>query len=346
MKNVPLGPSTKTILKDLRGLILAARQEAARAVNSTLVTLYWRIGKRICEDILGGKRAKYGRQIVHALSAQLTAEFGSGFGKRNLFNMIRFAQAFPDEKIVSALRRELGWTHFKRIIYLDDPLKRDFYAEMCRLERWSTRTLEKKIGGMLFERTAISRKPAKLVQMELKQLRAKDKLTPDIVFHDPYILDFLGLKDGFQEKDLEAAILREMESFLLEMGIGFTFVERQKRISVDSEDYYLDLLLYHRKLKCLVAIELKLDKFKAAYKGQMELYLRWLEKNEVQIGEARPIGLILCAGKAKEHVELLQLGKSGIRVASYLTELPPRKILQAKLRDMVHLTRLRLKGSN
>jgi len=204
------------------------------------------------------------------------------------------------------------------------------------------RILEKKISGMLFERTALSKKPAKLAKQELAALREEDKLTPDLVFRDPYFLDFLGLKDTYSEKDLEAAILRELETFILELGVGFTFVARQKRITVDHEDYYLDLLFYHRKLRRLVAIELKLDKFKAAHKGQMELYLRWLEKYEKQPGEKSPIGLILCADKSEEHVKLLQLSKSGIRVAAYLTELPPRKLLQQKLHEAIMLAKARL----
>lgn len=214
---------------------------------------------------------------------------------------------------------------------MNDSLKREFYAEMCRLERWSTRTLEKKISGMLYERTAISKKPESVIRYELDTLRASDQLTPDLVFKDPYILDFLGLKDRYLEKDLEDAILREIEGFILELGTGFSFVARQKRIQVDHDDYYLDLLFFHRGLRRLVAIELKLGEFKPADKGQMELYLRWLQKYDTKPGEDSPIGLILCAGKKHETVELLELEKSGIRVAEYMTELPPQTVLQEKL---------------
>lgn len=249
---------------------------------------------------------------------------------------------FQDAKIVQTLSGQLGWSHFIELISMTDALKRDFYAEMCRLERWSVRVLREKIGGMLYERTALSRKPAKLAALELKKLRDEDKLSPDLVFRDPYFLDFLGLKGAYQEKDLEAAILREMEAFILEMGVGFTFVARQKRMQVGGNDYYLDLLFYHRKLKRLVAIELKLDKFKPEFKGQMELYLRWLEKHEQEPDEAPPIGLILCAVKNHEEVELLQLDKSGIRVAEYMTELPPRKVLEKKLHSAIRLARERL----
>ena len=331
-----------TLLRDLRALIVEARQDVARQVNSALVLLYWRVGKRIRQDILKGKRAEYGEMIVSTLGRQLEMEFGRGFSEKSLHHMIRFAEVFPDEGIVSTLSRQLGWSHFKEIIYLEDDLRRDFYAELCRVERWSVRVLRKKISGMLFERTALSKKPEELAKQELAQLREEDKLTPDLVFRDPYFLDFLGLKDTYSEKDLEMAILRELEAFILELGVGFTFVARQKRITVDDVDYYLDLLFYHRKLRRLVAIDLKLGKFQAADKGQMELYLRWLEKYEKQPEEELPIGLILCASKSEEHIELLQLSKSGIRVAAYMTELPPRNLLRKKLHEAVMLARARL----
>ena len=333
---------TKPLLADVRELILAAREAVSRTVDSALVTLYWHIGRRIHQDILKEKRAGYGEKIVHALSAQLEAEFGRGFTKRNLFNMMRFAEVFPEWEIVHALRAKLGWTHFRQIIYLDDELKRDFYAEMCRMENWSTRTLAQKISSMLYERTALSKKPDRLIKQELAALRSEDKLTPDLVFRDPYILDFLGLKDTYAEKDLEAAILREIEAFILELGTGFAFLERQKRIQVDSEDYYLDLLFYHRGLRRLVAIELKLEEFKPADKGQMELYLRWLDRHERRDGEEAPIGLILCAGQRRETVELLDLEKSGIHVSSYWTDVLPKKQLERKLHQAVLRARQRL----
>ena len=312
-KSTKLAPSITPLLKDVRELILTAREQVARTVDSGLVVLYWHVGRRVREDVLRFERAEYGAQIVSALGRQLESEFGRGFSEKSLRHMIRFVEAYPDEAIVSALRRQLMWSHFKALIYLDDPLKRDFYAEMCRIERWSTRTLDKKIGGMLFERTALSRKPERLAAMELKQLREEDKLTPDLVFRDPYILDFLGLRDSYAERDLEAAILREMESFILELGVGFAFVERQKRITLDGKDFYLDLLFYHRHLRRLVVIDLKLEEFKPGDKGQMELYLRWLDRHERKEGEEAPFGLILCAGQSRETVELLDLEKAGIR---------------------------------
>lgn len=335
-------PEPVALLADVRQLVLDAREGVARAINGSLVILYWQIGQRIRKDILQDKRAEYGENILHSLSAKLAEEFGRGFTRSNLFNMVRFAEVFPDAKIVHALSGQLSWTHLRQIIYLDDPLQRDFYAEMCRIERWNTRTLGKKIGSMLFERTALSRKPAKLGEMELKKLREEDKLTPDLVFRDPYMLDFLRLNDSYAEKDIEAAILREMEAFILELGVGFAFLERQKRMQIGHKDYYLDLLFYHRKLRRLIAIDLKLDKFEAADKGQMELYLNWLKKHEQAADEAEPLGIILCAGKDQEHVELLEIEKAGIHIASYLTKVLPKKQLERKLHEAVRLARARL----
>ncbi len=258
--------------------------------------------------------------------------------------MLHFAEAFPDAEIVSTLSRQLAWSHFLEIIYLKDDLKRDFYAEMCRLERWSVRTLRQRIGSMLFERTALSHKPNDLIQQELTALRKSDLLSPALVLKDPYILDFLGLQDRHLEKNLEDAILRELENFLLELGAGFSFVARQKRLQIDNDDFYIDLLFYNRRLKRLVAIELKLGDFEAAHKGQMELYLRWLAKHEQEPGEAPPLGIILCTGKKREQIELLELDQTGIHVAEYLTDLPPRHLLEQKLHEAVALSKARLEN--
>jgi predicted nuclease of restriction endonuclease-like (RecB) superfamily len=256
--------------------------------------------------------------------------------------MIQFAEKFPDEQIVAALLRQLGWTHFTLLLPIKDSLRREFYAEMCRVERWNTRTLQKKIQSMLFERTALSRRPQQLAQVELKALRERDQLTPDLVFRDPYFLDFLGLKDTYAERDLEMAILREMESFILELGAGFAFLARQKRMVVDGVDYYLDLLFFHRDLRRLIAVELKIGDFQPGDKGQMELYLHWLDRHERKDDEAKPIGLILCAGKRQETIELLDLDSSGIKVSSYWTEALPKAALESKLHEATRLARQRL----
>ncbi len=332
----------KGLLNDLRQMIDQTRRSIASTVNASLAMSYWRVGHRIRREILQGERAEYGREIVVTLSRQLVMEYGNSFSEKSLRRMMQFAAVFPDEQIVVTLLRQLGWSHFIALIPIKDHLKRDFYAEMCRIERWNVRTLHKKINSMLYERTALSKKPELLARIELDELRKEDQLTPDLVFRDPYILEFLKLNDRYVEKDIEDAIIRELEQFLLELGVGFCFVARQKCMIIDEEDFHLDLLFFHRKLKRLVAIELKLGDFKPEHKGQMELYLRWLEKYERNPGEESPIGLILCAGKKQERIELLELGKAGIHVAEYLTAFPSKEVLREKLNKAIEHARKRL----
>ena len=330
-----------SLLTDIRALIEDARRHVAQTANSALTLLHWQLGERISREVLQGQRASYGEEILPTLSAKLVPEYGKGFSARNLARMIRFAEVFPDSQIVASLAQELGWSHFVEILPLKQPLEREFYAEMCRVERWSVRTLRERIGSQLYMRTAIAKKPEAVVQAQLGQLRTDGQMTPDMVFRDPYMLDFLGLPEGYSERDVEAAILREMESVLLELGSGFCFVARQKRMSVGGDDFYLDLLFYHRHLRRLVAIELKLEKFQPSHKGQMELYLRWLDKHERTAGEEPPIGLILCASADAEQVELLQLDEASIRVAEYLVELPPIAVLRERLHRAIEHARER-----
>ena len=327
------------LLGELRALIQAVRIRVATVVNAELTILHWRIGKRLLAENLHEGRADYGQQILASLSQQLEEEFGKGFSYSALTRMVRFAELFPDERIVVSLVQVLSWTHILALLPIKDGIAREFYAEMCRVERWSVRTLRQKIGGMLFERTALSKNSEELIRQELATLRDEGRMTPELVFRDPYLLDFLGLSGAYSEKDLESAILREMERFLLELGSGFSFVARQKRMSVGKDDFYLDLLFYHRLLRRLVAIELKLEPFQPAHTGQMELYLRWLDKHERAPGEEAPIGLILCAGADAEQVELLQLDEKSIRVAEYLTELPPVELLRERLHRAIAAAR-------
>ena len=335
-----LTTSPDTLLAEIRGLIENARRQVAHAANAGLTLAYWRIGKRLLTENLTDGRGEYGQQILASLAQQLEREYGKGFSYSALTRMARFAELFPDERILVSLVQELTWTHFIALLPLKDSLAREFYAEMCRVERWSVRTLRQKINGMLFERTALSKNSEEVVRQELASLR-DGQMTPGMVFRDPYLLDFLGLTGAYSEKDLEAAILREMESFLLEMGNGFCFVERQKRMSVGKDDFYLDLLFYHRHLRRLVAIELKLESFQPSHKGQMELYLRWLDKHERAAGEEPPIGLILCASADAEQIELLQLDEASIRVAEYLVELPPVAVLRERLHRAIEHARER-----
>jgi len=334
--------SASELVRDLSEMIEAAQKQVATVANVSLTALHWQIGHHVRTHVLEGRRAKYGGEIVSTASRQLAERYGRGFDEKSLRHMVQFATAFPDREIVSAAWRQLTWSHFKVLAYLKDPLARDFYFEMVRLERWSVRELGERIQSMLFERTALSKKPKALIKKELTRLRETGELTPDLVMRDPYMLPFLGLADTYSESDLEAAILREIERFLLELGAGFTFVERQKRMTLDGDDHYLDLLFFHRRLRHLVAIELKLGDFRARDSGQMELYLRWLDKHERHPSEDPPLGIILCAGKKRETVEILDLGARGIHVAEYLTELPPRKLLEERLHKAIESARHRI----
>lgn len=331
------------LLSEIRQLIDNSKTQVAVAVNSTMTLLYWHIGERISREILGGERAAYGKQIVATLSQQLTELYGKGiFSEKHLRQMTRFAEVFPNEKIVYTVCRQLSWSHFRLLVPMEDKLQREFYMTMASDQHWSVRTLKAKIGGMLYERTAIAKQPEEVIVHDLEELRNERKMSADLAFHDPYFLDFLGLNGNYSEKDLESAIVADLQQFIIEMGNDFAFMGRQKRITVDDEDYYIDLLFYHRRLRCLVAIDLKLGKFQAAYKGQMELYLHWLEKYEMVQGENKPIGLILCAGKNEEHIELMHLKDNNIRVAEYLTILPDKQLLESKLKQAISRAKSRL----
>ncbi len=332
----------KEVFGEIKTLIEQSRQQVASAVNAAITLLYWQVGKRIQQEVIKEKRAEYGKQIVASLATALTSEYGSGWSKRHLHHCLRFAETFPDVQIVHALRTQLSWTHLRMLIGIEDELKRVFYIEMCKLEKWSSRILQERINSMLYERTAISKKPEETIKNELQQLNKTNQITPDLVFRDPYFLDFLGLKDTYSERDLETSIVAELQRFITEFGSDFAFLARQKRLMIDNRDYYIDLLFYHRRLKCLVAIDLKIGEFDAAYKGEMELYLGYLEKYEVVEGENPPIGLILCAGKNPEHIELLQLHKSNIKVADYFTILPSKEILLDRLHKAIEIARNRL----
>ncbi len=320
------------LLNDISKLIENTKTRVAQRVNASLIILYWQIGTRINTEILNDQRANYGEQIIKQLAIQLHQRYGQGFNRSSLFRMVRFAKQFSEKEIITKLSQLLSWSHFIELIAFDDPLKCKFYTEMSRIEHWSVRELRKKIDGKLYERTAISKKPGTVIESELKSLQTKDQFSHNLVFRDPYILDFLNLPNTYSEKTLEDAILDELSKFLQEIGTDFCFIARQKRITIDNEDYYIDLLTYHRGLSRLVVIELKLGRFTAAHKGQMELYLKWLDKYEKRVGENKPLGLILCSNKNEEHIELLELNKSGIHVAQYLTELPKQEILEEKLR--------------
>ncbi|HHW7507885.1 TPA: PDDEXK nuclease domain-containing protein [Mannheimia haemolytica] len=330
MKTV-IAENSAEFVNEISQLIQSSKQRMTVAVNAELTLLYWHIGKRINDYILQGERAEYGQEVVKNLAQSLTEQFGKGWSKRHLNYTMQFAATFPNLEIVHTLCAQLSWSHFKLIIAIDEPIKREFYATMATQERWSVRTLDDRIGSLLFERTAISKKPDETIIAELSLLRDKGEYNQSMVLKDPYILDFLDLNDRYMERDLEDAILREIEQFLLELGAGFTFVARQKRIQIDNDDFYIDLLFYNRKLKRLIAIELKTESFKHSHKSQMELYLAWLAKHEQEADENPPLGIILCTGKKQEQVELLDLKNSDIHIAEYMTVLPSKAVLEQRL---------------
>jgi predicted nuclease of restriction endonuclease-like (RecB) superfamily len=312
--------------------IIESRKSRARDyANREITLMYWEVGQYVGSVLLDGTRAEYGKRIVSTLATQLTEKYGKAFEQRNLRRMIQFASEFQDFEIVSTLSTQLGWSHIVEILPLKTKEARLYYANDVVQRSLGIRELRHQISRKAYERREIAN----------SNLTLKSSV-PFNVFKDPYLLDTLGLKDNFAEADLEKAILTELEAFILEFGHGFTFVERQKRMIIDDDDIVLDLLFYHRKLKRLVAVELKLGAFKAAYMGQMLLYLKWLNRYERQQGEDEPIGLILCTKANRGQIELLELDKSGIAVAEYWTDLPPRAMLEEKIRTILEEAEERL----
>ena len=329
--NKPDTNDAPKLLESIIGLIDQTRHIVAKTVNQELTLLYWNIGKTINDEILKNDRADYGKKLIPTLSLALTDKYGVGFNKRNLQSFIKLNTVIEDITILHTVCAKLSWSHIRTLIYIENDIKREFYIQMSVHERWSVRTLQERIDSMLFERTAISKKPEETIINDLALLKSEKQISPDLTFRDPYFLDFLGLHDSYSEKDLESSILAQLQNFITEMGSEFAFLARQKRITIDDEDFYIDLLFYHRGLRRLVAIDLKLGKFKAGYKGQMELYLRWLEKNEQKEGENKPIGLILCSEKSPEQINYLMLDNDEqIKVSAYLTQLPEKKIIAGK----------------
>jgi len=305
------------LLADVRAIIAGGRGRAAAAINRELVATYWAIGERIVREEQGGvDRAAYGEGTLAQLGHVLGQEFGRGFGERSLRYMRQFYLAYP---IRYARRSELGWTHYRALMRLPDPAQREFYGRLAATGRWSSRQLDREINGHLFERVGLSRQAGDLAATLPAPAATDHALAPADVFKDPYILDFLGLEDTYSERDLEAAILRNIERFLLELGTDFCFVARQRRLTIDGEDYHIDLVFYHRSLRCLVLVDLKLGAFAPADAAQMQLYLEWSKRHDRRAGEEEPIGLILCGSRGEEVVELLLSSQANrMRVAQYL----------------------------
>lgn len=324
MSNLEIFSNDNLLIKELSQLIEQSQREVASKANSVLTILFWKIGERINREILQNKRADYGKQIVVTVARQLEDKYGRNFEEKNLRRMLQFADQFQEIEIVVPLARQLSWSHFLLLLPLKSNEAKMYYAQIAVNGLLGKRDLRKQIATKSFERS------------EIANLQNQSE-NPGLAntFKDPFMLDFLQLQNTYLEKDLEMAILRELEAFILELGQGFAFVARQKRMIIDGEDFHLDLLFYHRNLKRLVAIDLKIGKFDARDKGQMELYLKWLNKHEKREEEEAPVGLILCAEASREQVELLEMHKDGIMVAEYWTELPPKKQLEQKIHNLL-----------
>jgi len=338
MDKQDLTKASHVLYENIVALVERARSKAALFINAETTLLYWSIGQYVENELKGKDDSGYGKQILVTLSQQLTEKLGKGFSYSALTRMVKVANCY-DSKNIATLSQQLSWSHFIELAAVDNINKREFYTQLTLHHRWKLRALRAEIDAMRYERTAIATKPEELIEQSLKSFNNVKELDQDLVFKNTYVLDFLNLPANYSEKELENALISNIEQFLLELGSGFAFVERQKRIPVDATDYHLDLLFYHRKLKRLVAIDLKLGKFRAKHKAQMELYLRWLQKNEMQEGEQKPIGLLLCSEGNTEHIELLMLDEKDIKVAQYLTELPSKAWFADKLHRAIELAK-------
>ena len=330
---INIDDSSNRLFLEISGMIETTRKRLHNHASNETIFLFWQIGKRINEDILNHERAEYGKQVVKTISKLLIEVHGNSFEARNLRRMMQFAEQFPDYEIVSPLASQLKWSHFIEILPLPKMEAKIYY--LTESATWlSTRNqLRDMIKRKAYERREIA--DGQLTQKSLIPLGT---------FKDPYFFDVLGLKDEYLESDLEDAVLRELEKFILEFGKGFAFVERQKRMIIGGKDYNLDLLFYNRELRRLVAVELKVRKFEPQDKGQMELYLNWLNRYERKTGEEAPIGIILCSDADREVVELMQMDKDGIAVAEYWTTVPPKEKFEQKIQMILSETKERLEA--
>jgi predicted nuclease of restriction endonuclease-like (RecB) superfamily len=355
MKKITKTQNYSDLITDLTSLIDHGRKAAVRYVNTTLVATYWLMGRRIVEfEQKGKERAEYGEATLRKISEDLTKKFGKGFSFPQLKNIRQFYLTYfeksytlssqlgqsPKSQTPSSQSNNLipkipydkfplSWSHYCLLMRLDEPFKREFYGGECIRGNWSVRQLDRQIQSMLYERTALSKRKLSVIA------KAHEKpitLRPEDEIKDPYILEFLGLKDEYSESQLEEALIKYLEHFLLELGIGFAFVARQKRITLEGSHYRLDLLLYHRILRCLVAIDLKIGDFTHADAGQMNLYLNYLKAKEKLSGENDPVGIILCTDKKKTVVEYALGGMSNkIFASKYRLQLPDPEVLKTEV---------------
>jgi len=319
------------LFSNISHIIETRKFSAVSAANSQVIAMFWEIGKYINLNILEDTRADYGKKILSTVSTKLVAQYGKSFVEANLYRMKRFAAVFPDVNTIADFAPFLSWSHFCEIMRIKDEQARLFYAKNAVERQSGIRELRETIARKAYERTEIAN----------SQL-TNQSLVPFNVFKDPYLLDVFDLKDNFLESDLENAILLELEKFILEFGNGFAFMARQKRIIIDGDDFKIDLLFFHRTLRRLVAIDLKTDRFKPKYKGQMEMYLKWLDRYERKEGEETPIGLILCAEASREQIELLEMDKAGIAVAEFWTNLPPKSEFEKLIKNILAETNERI----
>lgn len=359
-QDIAIKADYNNILADIIGLLETSRRTASRSVNTIMTTTYWEIGRRIVEfEQQGEKRARYGESLLKNLSLELTSRFGRGFSERNLEQMRLFYLGWPisqtlpakskikDEiqspaeksqtvsaktvRTVSMTPFSLPWSHYVRLISIQNPDARYFYETEALRGGWTVRQLDRQIQTQFYERTALSKNKATMLKKGALAL-PEDAVTPEEEIKDPFVLEFLGLKDEYSENQLEEALIHQLESFLLELGEDFTFVGRQRRLRVGDEWYRVDLLFFHRRLRCLVIIDLKLGRFTHADAGQMHLYLNYAREHWTHPGENPPVGLILCAQKdaSVAHYALEGLPNK-ILAAEYLTTLPNEKTLAAEL---------------
>ena len=325
-----IGTISDHLYEGVSAIIDNARRLVSVYVNAHASMTFWNVGKYIIDDMEYRTYSAYGKKILATLSQRLTARYGRGYTYSALTRMMKVARLYSESEMFAMLSQTLSWSHFLELITIEDETKRLFYQQMSIGDHWSVQQLRDKQDEMAYERSLIAAKPDDEKVKKLENITVQ-QTEPDVVLKSSYVLNFLGLNDYYTEKELENAIASQLENFILELGQGFAFLERQKRFTIDGTDYYLDLLFYHRKLKCLVAIDLKLGKFKPQYKGQMELYLKYMQKYEMQPDENPPIGLLLCSEGNTEHVELMMLDEDRIKVAQYLTCLPDKQWFVDKL---------------
>lgn len=338
-ENNEISKNVSVLVNGLSSIIESAKQRAAVFLNTEVTALYWHIGHYINTHLKENDRLEYGSKILATLSQELTNNYGKGFSYSALTRMCKVATCISEENIAT-VSQQLSWSHLVELSTITDDLKREYYLLLASQSNWGVRQLREEVDKMLFERTALAKLSTEEIKTQLRNFKTNKNTNLDIVFKNTYVLDFLNLPSSYTEKDLERAIIDQLERFILELGNGFSFIERQKRIPVDGEDYHLDLLFYHRKLKRLIAVDLKLGRFKPSHKGQMELYLSWLERNEMEEGENKPIGLLLCSEGNTEHIEMLMLNESEIKVAQYVTALPDKKWFADKLQKAKELAQI------